>query len=164
MANMKQIAELAGVSLGTVSHVLNGTANVRDPLRQRVLTAIEQSGYQPSQLARALRRDKTNMIAMIIPDIANPFFPGVVRGAEDVAFADGYRLMLCNTDNDHAKELVQLKALHAYFPAGLIVIPSNFSELTSHVRSFRERGSAVVCIDRLPPSTTSTAVARPPAS
>ena len=100
MAHMKQIAQLAGVSLGTVSHVLNDTAKVREPLRKRVLEAVAAAGYQPSQLARALRRDKTNIIAMVIPDIANPFFPGVVRGAEDVAFANGYRLVLCNTDND----------------------------------------------------------------
>jgi hypothetical protein len=103
MANMKEIARLAGVSLGTVSHVLNDTVKVREPLRKRVLDAVQRTGYQPSQLARGLRKDKTNILAMIIPDILNPFFPGVVRGAEDIAFANGYRLVLCNTDNDHAK-------------------------------------------------------------
>jgi LacI family transcriptional regulator len=152
MANMKQIAKLAGVSLGTVSHVLNGTAKVREPLRKRVLEAVQASGYQPSQLARGLRRDKTDIIAMIIPDIVNPFFPSVVRGAEDMAFADGYRLILCNTDNDHAKEIVQLQALRSYLPSGLIVIPSNFSDLTAQAKSYRENGAAVVCIDRLPPN------------
>jgi LacI family transcriptional regulator len=152
MANMKQIAKLAGVSLGTVSHVLNGTARVREPLRKRVLEVVQASGYQPSQLARGLRRDKTNMIAMIIPDIMNPFFPSVVRGAEDLAFANGYRMILCNTDNDHAKEIVQLQSLRSYFPAGLIVISSNFSDLTAQAKSYRENGAAVVCIDRLPPN------------
>jgi DNA-binding LacI/PurR family transcriptional regulator len=150
MANMKQIAELAGVSLGTVSHVLNGTARVRDPLRQRVLDAIHATGYQPSQLARGLRRDKTNILAMIVPDILNPFFPGVVRGAEDVAFANGYRLVLCNTDNDHKKEVAYLNALRTYLPSGLIVIPSDFSDLTAQAESYRKSGSAVVCVDRLP--------------
>lgn len=150
MANMKQIAELAGVSLGTVSHVLNGTVNVREPLRKRVLDAIQATGYQPSQLARGLRKDKTNILAMIIPDILNPFFPGVVRGAEDVAFANGYRLVLCNTDNDHDKEVSHLRALQSYLPSGLIVIPSDFSELAAETDSFRKAGTAVVCIDRLP--------------
>jgi len=150
MANMKQIAELAGVSLGTVSHVLNGTVNVREPLRKRVLDAIQATGYQPSQLARGLRKDKTNILAMIIPDILNPFFPGVVRGAEDVAFANGYRLVLCNTDNDHEKEVSHLRALQSYLPSGLIVIPSDFSELAAETDSFRKAGTAVVCIDRLP--------------
>jgi LacI family transcriptional regulator, galactose operon repressor len=150
MANMQEIAKMAGVSLGTVSHVLNNTAKVREPTRKRVLEAVQAAGYQPSQLARALRRDKTNMIGMIIPDITNPFFPAVVRGAEDVAFSNGYRLVLCNTDNDHSKELVHLNELRTYLPAGLIVIPSDFSDLTAQAESYRQAGTGVVCIDRLP--------------
>lgn len=150
MANMKDIAKAARVSIGTVSHVLNDSANVRAPLRKRVLDAVQAVGYQPSQLARGLRRDKTNVIGMIIPDITNPFFPAVVRGAEDVAFSNGYRLILCNTDNDHSKELVHLRELRTYLPAGLIVIPSNFSDLTAQAESYRRAGTGVVCVDRLP--------------
>src|ERR1035437_2111234 len=150
MANMKRIAEMAKVSLGTVSNVLNNTAAVRGPLRERVLAAVEKLHYQPSQLARGLRRVRTNIIGMIIPDITNPFFPAVVRGAEDVAFSNGYRLILCNTDNDHSKELVHLNELRTYLPAGLIVIPSNFSDLTTQTESYSRAGTGVVCIDRLP--------------
>ncbi len=150
MANMKEIAKQAGVSLGTVSHVLNNTARVRESIRQRVLDAVRTSGYQRSELARGLRRDKTNMIGMIIPDITNPFFPAVVRGAEDLAFSNGYRLILCNTDNDHSKELAHLNELRTFLPAGLIVIPSNFSDLTAQAQSYRAAGAGVVCIDRLP--------------
>jgi LacI family transcriptional regulator, galactose operon repressor len=150
MSNMKQVAKMAGVSLGTVSNVLNGSAPVKDPLRQRVLDVVNQLGYQPSQLARGLRRDKTNMIGMVIPDVTNPFFPAVVRGAEDVAFSNGYRLILCNTDNDHSKELAHLNELRTYLPAGLLVIPSNFSDLTTQAESYRKSGTAVVCVDRLP--------------
>ncbi|HEY4009565.1 MAG TPA: LacI family DNA-binding transcriptional regulator [Acidobacteriaceae bacterium] len=150
MANMKQIAQLAGVSLGTVSHVLNGTVRVREPLRKRVMDAVNVTGYQPNQLARGLRREKTNIMAMIIPDILNPFFPGVVRGAEDVAFANGFRLVLCNTDNDHEKEVAHLSALQTYLPSGLIVIPSDSSDLTVQAEPYRKAGSAVVCLDRLP--------------
>lgn len=147
---MKQIADMAGVSLGTVSHVLNDSARVREPLRQRVLEAVEALGYQPSELARGLRRDKTNMFGMVIPDVTNPFFPAVVRGAEDIAFSNGYRLVLCNTDNDHEKELVHLNELRTYLPSGLIVIPSSFSDLTVQAERYRRAGTAVVCIDRLP--------------
>jgi len=150
MPNMKQIAAKAGVSLGTVSHVLNNTANVREPLRKRVLDAVAAIGYQPSELARGLRREKTSMIGMIIPDVTNPFFPAVVRGAEDVAFSNGYRLVLCNTDNDHGKEIAHLNELRTYRPAGLIVIPSNFSDLTLQAESYRKAGTSVVCIDRMP--------------
>jgi LacI family transcriptional regulator len=150
MATMKDIAKIAGVSLGTVSNVLNGTAGVREPIRRRVLEAVRSSSYQPSELARGLRRVKTNVIGMIIPDITNPFFPAVVRGAEDQAFSNGYRLILCNTDNDHSKELAHLNELRTYLPAGLIVIPSTFSGLTTQAKSYSEVGTGVVCIDRLP--------------
>jgi len=151
MANMKDIARSAGVSLGTVSNVLNGSVPVRDRLRKRVLAAVDSLGYQPSQLARGLRRDKTNIIGMIIPDITNPFFPAVVRGAEDVAFSNGYRLVLCNSDNNHAKEIAHLRELRTYLPSGLIVIPSSFSDLVAQAASYRKAGTGVVCIDRLPP-------------
>src|ERR1700722_44396 len=111
MANMKEIARLAQVSLGTVSNVLNDSTKVREPLRRRVLAAVESLRYEPSQLARGLRRDKTNMIGMIIPDITNPFFPAVVRGAEDAAFGSGYRLVLCNADNNLTKEVSYINQL-----------------------------------------------------
>lgn len=150
MSSMKEIAKMARVSLGTVSHVLNNSAKVRDPARTRVLEAVKAAGYQPNQLARGLRRDKTDMIGMIIPDITNPFFPAVVRGAEDIAFSNGYRLILCNSDNHHSKELAHLNELRTYVPAGLIVIPSNFSDLTAQAEVYRRAGTGVVCIDRLP--------------
>jgi len=150
MANMKQIARRAGVSLGTVSHVLNGTARVREPLRKRVEETVLFLGYQPSALARGLRRDRTNIIGMVIPDIANPFFPAVVRGAEDIAFSNRYRMILCNTDNDHSKELAHLNELRTFLPSGLIVIPSNFSDLTKQADLYHKSGTAVVCVDRLP--------------
>jgi DNA-binding LacI/PurR family transcriptional regulator len=150
MSNMKEIARMARVSLGTVSHVLNNSAKVREPMRKRVLDAVKACSYQPNQVARGLRLDKTNMIGMIIPDITNPFFPAVVRGAEDVAFSNGYRLILCNTDNHHSKELVHLNELRTYRPAGLMVIPSTFSDLTAQAEIYRRSGTGVVCIDRLP--------------
>lgn len=158
MANMKDIARSAGVSLGTVSNVLSGSVPVTDHLRKRVMQAVESLGYQPSQLARGLRRVKTNIIGMIIPDITNPFFPAVVRGAEDVAFSNGYRLILCNSDNNHAKEIAHLNELRTYLPAGLIVIPSSFSEMGAQAAAYRKAGTGVVCIDRLPKNWQGDAV------
>lgn len=147
--NMHDIARRAKVSLGTVSHVINGSAVVREPLRQRVLDAVEELGYQPSQLARGLRRDYTNMIGMIIPDIANPFFPGLVRSAEDVAYAHLYRLVLCNSDNNPQKEVTYLNELQSYLPAGLLIIPADGSPLREPpVRNGRV--IPTVCIDRRP--------------
>ncbi len=111
--------------------------------RGRVLDAIRSTGYQPSQFARDLRRVQTNVIGMIIPNITNPFFIAVVRGAQDFAFSNGYPLILCNTDYAPAKELAHLNALRTYLPSELIVIPSTFSDLTVQVRSYREAGADV---------------------
>ncbi len=142
---MHQIAKWANVSLGTVSHVINNTAPVREPLRQRVLEAIRSLGYQPNQLSRGLRLNRTNMIGMIIPDITNPFFPAIVRGVEDVAYKSSYRLILCNADNDPDKESTYLNELKSYLPAGILLIPSeNATDLAN------APGPPVVCIDRRP--------------
>ncbi|MGA2859845.1 MAG: LacI family DNA-binding transcriptional regulator [Candidatus Sulfotelmatobacter sp.] len=146
---MRQIAERARVSIGTVSHVINDTAKVREKLRQRVLEAIRSLGYQPSQLARGLRRNQTSMLVMIIPDVTNPFFPAVVRGVEDVAYSSSLRLVLCNTDNDPRKEISYLNELRAYRPAGWLVIPSVDSEISTHLKP-AVSGPPVVCIDRQP--------------
>ena len=145
---MKQIAERAQVSLGTVSHVVNRTAPVRERLRVRVLEAIRSLGYQPSQLGRGLRRNSTNMLGMVIPDILNPFFPGVVRGVEDVAFKGSFRVVLCNTDNDPGKEKAYLDELRSYRPAGLLVIPSAGSNLSAELGPPTPTSVPVVCIDR----------------
>ena len=149
---MHQIADLAKVSLGTVSHVVNGSAAVREPLRKRVLDAISLLGYQPSQLARALRTNSTNIIGMIIPDIGNPFFPAVVRGVEDVAYQHSYRLVLCNTDNDPVKETSYVNELKTYLPAGLVVIPTTETDL----RGLSDR--PIVCVDRKPEQWTGDTV------
>ncbi len=142
---MNQIAREAGVSLGTVSHVVNGTATVRDPLRQRVLKAVKNLGYEPNELSRGLRLNRTSMIGMIIPDITNPFFPGVVRGVEDVAYKNQFRLVLCNTDNDPQKEATYLSQLKSFLPAGILMIPSLDSTVTPTAG-----GPPIVCVDRRP--------------
>jgi LacI family transcriptional regulator, galactose operon repressor len=150
VTTMKQIAERAQVSLGTVSHVVNGTAVVREKLRKRVLEAIASLGYQPSQLARGLRRNSTNMLGMVIPDITNPFFPSVVRGVEDAAFKASFRIVLCNTDNDPAKERAYIDELRSYRPAGLLVIPAAERNNSSENGYTISSGVPIVYIDRCP--------------
>jgi DNA-binding LacI/PurR family transcriptional regulator len=144
---VKEIAVRAGVSVGTVSHVLNNPDKVRDARRNHVERVIRSLGYQPSPLARALRRKTTDMLGMIIPDITNPFFPSIVRGAEDVAFREGYRLVLCNADNDPMKEQSYFKDLCRFQPAGIIVIPSIESMLQQEIE---ESDLPVVIVDRRP--------------
>ena len=149
---MRQIAARAGVSVGTVSHVINNSAGVREPVRRRVLAAIAKLGYQPSLLARGLRRNETTIIGVIMPDISNPFFPQVVRGVEDIAYQNSYRLMLCNTDNDVQKERIYFDELRAYRMAGLIVIPSADSELAEMAQHSGASAAPVICLDRRAPS------------
>jgi len=147
---VRQIAERAGVSIGTVSHVINGSAGVRPKLRQRVLEAVRELGFQPSALAQGLRRNRSNLLGMIIPDITNPFFPEVVRGAEDVAFKHAYRLVLCNSDNDPAKESLYLLDLRSFRVAGLLIIPAAGSDVEAEMGSLPQPAPPVVCLDRAP--------------
>jgi LacI family transcriptional regulator len=147
---MRQIAERAQVSIGTVSHVINETATVRPQLRERVLEAIRSLGYQPSALARGLRQNRTNMLGMVIPDITNPFFPGVVRGVEDVAYKRSFRVILCNADNDPAKEASYVRELRSYRIAGLLIIPAAGADIAGHLRAYASASVPVVCIDRVP--------------
>src|SRR6266566_6849489 len=149
-ATMRQIAQRADVSIGTVSHVVNGSAPVRPKLRERVLEAIRSLGFQPSALAQGLRTNRTRMLGMIIPDITNPFFPSVVRGAEDVAFKHSYRVVLCNTDNDPAKESLYFGELRSYRAAGLLIIPAAGSDLASAPVPGAPGSPPVVCLDRCP--------------
>jgi LacI family transcriptional regulator len=146
---IKDIATEAGVSLGTISNVINGNVTVRPATRKRVTEAIRALGYQPSMLARSLRQNRTAMIGMVIPDITNPFFPAVVRGVEDVAFQNSFRLVLCNTDNDSDKEEAYLRELQSYRTAGIILIPSEHSKTISTLYPESSKVPAV-CLDRRP--------------
>ena len=147
---MRQIAERAQVSIGTVSNVINETAIVRPKLRERVIEAIRSMGYQPSALAQGLRKNRTNMLGMVIPDITNPFFPGVVRGVEDVAYKRSFRVILCNADNDPSKEASYVRELRSYHIAGLLIIPAAGADIAGHLRAYASASVPVVCIDRVP--------------
>ena len=139
------IARRAGVSLGTVSNVLNSKVGVSASERERVQAAsskqqaasskqrlaISELDYQPNHLSRALRTSRTNLIGMIIPDITNPFFPFVARGVEDVAFAHQYRLLLCNADNDVSKETAYLIDLVLFFRQALFSFPPSITNCRS---------------------------------
>jgi LacI family transcriptional regulator len=109
-------------------------------------------------LGRALRKDKTDMIVMIIPDITNPFFPNAVRGAEDVAFNNGFRLVLCNSDNDFKKETTYLHEMRTYRPSGLIIVPADLSKGTEEAKQYLKTGCGVVYMDRIPPKWRGDAV------
>jgi LacI family transcriptional regulator len=103
-ASIYDVARESGVSVFTVSEVVNKKSHVTKKLRDRVEKTIRKLNYRPNLIARSLAKQKTHTIGMIVPDIANPFFPMVVRGAEDAAQKHGYNLLLCNSDDSLEKE------------------------------------------------------------
>ena len=105
MVSMKDVAQEAGVSIGTVSGVLNGKKTSKPQNYQRVMDAVKKLDYRPNMLARSLRTNITGSIGLIIPDITNPYYPELARGVEDVARKAGVTLFLCNSDRDVEKEL-----------------------------------------------------------
>jgi len=143
---MRDVAQRAGVSISTVSHVVNETRHVSDELRGRVLAAIRELGYQPNTLARSLRRGKTHTIGMIIPDNANPFFAEVARGVEDTSFELGYSVILCNSDGDLHKELMYTSVLAEKRVDGIIFVAAGVS--TEHIRALKAQRIPLVVVDR----------------
>ena len=121
MATIYDVARAARVSLATVSAVVNGTAYVSPGLTTRVTAAIQKLGYQPNLLARSLAKQQTHTIGMIVPNIANPFWPEVVRGVEDAAHAAGYTLLMASSDDDRAKEALYLRLFLAKRVDGLLL-------------------------------------------
>jgi LacI family transcriptional regulator len=103
-ASIYDVARESGVSVFTVSAVVNNKDHVGKKLRESVEAAIRKLNYRPNLVARSLAKQRTHTIGMIVPDIANPFFPMVVRGAEDAAQKQGYNLLLCNSDDSLEKE------------------------------------------------------------
>ena len=124
MANIKEVARVAGVSVATVSRVLNKNLNVKPKLRQKVLDAIQELNYQPSGIARNMRNQSARVIGLIITDIQNPFFTSLVRSVEDVAHQNHYTILLCNSDEDTEKEQLYFEVLSQERVAGVILVPS----------------------------------------
>lgn len=125
MATIREVARLAGVSPATVSRVMNGTANVDEEKRRRVLEAIEQTGFHPNELARALFKNSSKIVGLIVPNIENPFFSELAREIEAEAFQHGFRLLLCNSNNNAEKERMNISMLKQMKADGLILITNN---------------------------------------
>jgi LacI family transcriptional regulator len=125
MATMKQVAEQSGVSISTVSHVINNTRVVSDEVRQRVLGVIADMRYIPSAVARSLKNDRTNMIGVLVPDSSNPYFAELIRWLEEAAFEAGYNVILCNAHGGAAKQAAYLRLLMEKRIDGLVLLASS---------------------------------------
>ncbi|MEU3713852.1 LacI family DNA-binding transcriptional regulator [Streptomyces catenulae] len=147
MTTMVDVARRAGVSVATVSHVLNDTRRVREATRAAVLRAIDDLGYTPNTLARSLVTARTRSIGLAVSAISNPYFTEILRGVEASALEAGYGLLLADPHDDpgHERKVVQL--LHERRVDGMIVAPS--AEPSEMVGYLTRRAVPTVFLDRL---------------
>ena len=122
--NIKYIAEKAGVSIKTVSRVLNNDRYVKEETKEKIIKVINESNYIPNRIAKSLSSGVSKNIGFIIPDITNPFFPEVVKGASDILMSNGFYLHLCNSDNKPENEIAFIKDLESMWVSGIILAPS----------------------------------------
>ena len=132
MATINDVAKLAGVSRGTVSNVINNV-KVREESYIAVKKAIEELGYVPNQYARALKTNKTNTIALILPTIWNPFFSELTFYVEKEARKKGYKLLLCNSNDDYKIELMYIAMAKENKVDGIISI--TYSDIEAYISS-----------------------------
>lgn len=144
---IKDIAKEAGVSIATVSKILNKKdQNISEKTRKKVLEIIKEKNYIPNSIARSLVTKQTKSIGLVIPDITNPFFPELVRGAEDCASKCGYNIIFCNTDDKTEKEEKYIKMLAEKMVDGIIFTQSaNNREEFNYLSQIRQ---PMVLIDR----------------
>jgi len=110
-ATMKEVAKRAGVTIGTVSHVINGTAPVTIKTKENVLNVIKELNYKPNVMAQGLRRSESKMIGLLVPDITNEYYSRIARSFINSAYSDGYTVMLCGFQHDYSKEKQELDVL-----------------------------------------------------
>jgi LacI family transcriptional regulator len=157
-ASIYDVASEARVSVFTVSAVVNHKSHVGKKLRERVEAAIQKLNYRPNLLARSLAKQKTHTIGMIVPDIVNPFFPMVVRGAEDAAQKRGYNLLLCNSDDSQEKEENALELLLSKRVDGILLTKA-VNDMTPSLRQMiHEMKIPIVLVMRTFPKISKDAI------
>ena len=140
------VARLAGVSTATVSRALNGTGQIAPATLATIEAAVEELGYHPNTVARSLVTKSTHTIALLLPDITNPFYAALVRGIQEAAFGHGRTMLLCTTEGDAEREEHYLRLLQAKQVDGALVdglvLPAD------RIAGFVEDGFPIVCLDR----------------
>jgi LacI family transcriptional regulator len=157
MATIAEVAKRARASTGTVSNVIRGTVRVSPALRARVEAAIRDLDFHPNEIARSLKVNQTYMLGLVLPDVTNPFFPQVIRGAEDRAQERGFLLVTANTDEQIERERRIVSALRSRRVDGILLAPTRGKDV-DHIRRTIESGIPVVCLDRVPPGIKIDAV------
>jgi LacI family transcriptional regulator len=140
------VARLAGVSTATVSRALNGTGQIAPATRRTIDDAIEQLGYQPNTAARSLVTRSSQTLALLLPDITNPFYAELVRGIQDRALEAGHTMLLCTTEGDPEREELYLNLLRAKQVDGVLV--DGLVLPPGRITRFVRDGLPIVCLDR----------------
>lgn len=136
---IKDIAKACGVSKTTVSRYLNQSGYVSEEVTNKIKMKVEELNYIPSQTARNLSNQSSNVIGVVIPEVSNPFFAEIFKGISSIADSNNFNLLYCDTDNDPVKELKNLSMLRTYNVAGLIITPaSSNSAVESYEKDFSE--------------------------
>ena len=145
---MKRIAEELGVSITTVSKVLNNRSDIGHATRARVLAKVAELGYQPNAVARSLTLRRTHTLGIVIPDLMHSFFVEIVAGIEAHANARGYGLLLCSSNEDPAKERQELDMLRQRQVDGIVLGSANASGNTDLLQQLTSLSVGIVMIDR----------------
>jgi LacI family transcriptional regulator len=155
--SIREVAAHAGVSVGTVSNVLNRPDIVALSTRNRVLAAIDALGFVRNESARQLRAGRSRMIGLVVLDVANPFFTDVARGVEDEASESGLAVIMCNSDEQLDRERGYLDLLEQHRVQGILITPVSDDE--SGLAQLQARGTPVILVDRRSPSGKQCSVA-----
>lgn len=123
MTTIKDVAKIAGVSVGTVSNVINELGTVTDKNRARVMNTIKSLGYKPSKIAASLSKRRTMNVGLVIPDVSSPFYSDLIKGVTENLDANGYNVFLCGSNSDIIKETKIINDLLSLWIDGLILIP-----------------------------------------
>ncbi|MDT8717246.1 LacI family DNA-binding transcriptional regulator [Clostridium sp. 19966] len=147
--SIKDVAREAGVSIATVSRVLNDVDVVNEDTKKKVKDAIEKLGYRPNIVARSLKTQRTRTIGILIPDISSQFYPEIVRGTEDVANIYDYNIILCNSDFDIEKEKEYLRVLKEKMVDGVLYMSSSLEpEIVELIKELNLTTVLVVTTDK----------------
>jgi LacI family transcriptional regulator len=147
---IRDVAERAGVSRQTVSRAINDKGEISPETLARVLEIAREMGYWPNRLARGLRTQRTQTIGLVVPDIANPFFAEVARGASEVAYGEGYSVVLSNTNEQPEREQQALRTLASHQVDGLLLVSSRLDE--DELAEAAERWRPMVLVNRRCPA------------
>src|SRR5437870_418885 len=150
MPTIKKVAERAGVSVGSVSHVITGSVPVTEALRLRVKTAIRELNYHPNHVARSLKTSKTRTLGIIIPDMTLLFFQQVISGAEKAARDHGYFLIAVNSGDDCERQKELLSLLRSERVEGILLVMASAPASQNQISRILEAGIPMVCVDRIP--------------